>query len=144
LAKILVVDDDPVMQLTARRLLEHAGHAVAVAEDGIKGLAQAQAESFDLLVLDIFMPGMDGFETMRRVLERRPDLPIIITSGRSQVPSLVQEPDYMAMALKLGAVSALPKPFKPAQLLATVADCLASANQPIAPFRPDRNALPNA
>jgi CheY-like chemotaxis protein len=66
LAKILVVDDDPVMQMTVAHVLQQAGHAVVAAGDGAKGLARFQAERFDLPVLDIFMPGMDGFETMRR------------------------------------------------------------------------------
>jgi CheY-like chemotaxis protein len=144
LAKILVVDDDPVMQLTVRRVLEQAGHAVSVAEDGSKGFARSQAEAFDLLLLDIFMPGMDGFETMRRILKRQPDLPIIMISGRPHTPDLIQEPDYLTMALKLGAVSALPKPFKPAELLTMVADCLASASQPVPSPRPNRDALPNS
>jgi CheY-like chemotaxis protein len=144
LAKILVVDDDPVMQMTVRRVLEQAGHVVTVAEDGSKGFALSNTESFDLLLLDIFMPGMDGFETMRRILERRPDLPIIMTSGRPRTPDSIQEPDYLTMALKLGAVSILPKPYKPTQLLKMVADCLASANLPTAPSRPNRDALPNA
>jgi CheY-like chemotaxis protein len=144
LAKILVVDDDPVMQVTVRRVLEPAGHVVVVADDGAKGLARFQAESFDLLVLDIFMPGMDGFETMRRILERRPDMPIIMTSGRSHTPDSIQEPDYLTMALKLGAVSALPKPFRPVALLTMVADCLASANSLAAQSRPNRNAIPNS
>src|SRR5690242_18733574 len=92
LAKILVVDDDPVMQMTVRRVLEQAGHAVVVAEDGAKGLARFQTEGFDLLVLDIFMPGMDGFETMRRVLQQQPELPIIMTSGRAHTAESIQEP----------------------------------------------------
>ena len=50
-----------------RLLLERAGHGVVTANDGRKGLAQFQAGDFDLLFLDIFMPGMDGFETMRLV-----------------------------------------------------------------------------
>jgi CheY-like chemotaxis protein len=143
-AKILVVDDDPVMQVTVRRVLEQAGHVVVVAEDGAKGLARFQAEDFDLLLLDIFMPGMDGFETMRRILERQPDLPIIMTSGRPHTPESIQEPDYLTMALKLGAVSTLPKPFRPSALLTMVADCLASANSLAAQSRSSRNAIPNS
>ena len=144
MAKILVVDDDPVMQVTVRRVLEQAGHVVAVAEDGAKGLARFQAEDFDLLLLDIFMPGMDGFETMRRILERQPDLPIIMISGRPQTPESIQEPDYLTMALKLGAVSILPKPFRPMALLTMVADCLASATALAAQSRSSRNAVPNS
>jgi CheY-like chemotaxis protein len=144
LAKILVVDDDPVMQMTVQRVLEQAGHAVVVAEDGAKGLARFQAEAFDLLILDIFMPGMDGFETMRRVLQQRPSLPIIMTSGRPHTPESMQEPDYLTMATKLGAVQALPKPFKPAALLAMVADCLTSVSSSTTQSRPDRDAISNS
>jgi CheY-like chemotaxis protein len=143
MAKLLVVDDDPVMQMTMRSLLEPAGHVVAVAADGRKGLAKFQAESFDLLLLDIFMPGMDGLETMRLILKQRPDVPIIMTSGRSHTPESVAEPDYLAMATKLGAVSALPKPFKPAALLRMVADCLAAAERSAALSKPGRDAISN-
>ncbi len=67
LARILVVDDDPAVQGTIRLLLERAGHNVVTAGDGRKGLALCETGDFDLLFLDIFMPGMDGFETMRVV-----------------------------------------------------------------------------
>ena len=66
-ANILIVDDDPAVQLTIRLLLERAGHHVTVAGDGRKGLALFESSPFDLLFLDIFMPGMDGLETMRHV-----------------------------------------------------------------------------
>jgi CheY-like chemotaxis protein len=60
LAKILIVDDDTAVQATVRLLLERAGHSVVTAGDGRKGLALFEASDFDLLFLDIFMPGMDG------------------------------------------------------------------------------------
>src|SRR6478609_1261762 len=62
LARILVVDDDAAVQMTIRVLLERAGHSVVTAGDGRKGLALCRTGNFDLLFLDIFMPGMDGFE----------------------------------------------------------------------------------
>lgn len=129
MAKILVVDDDPAVQLTIRLLLERAGHSVDVASDGRKGLAKFEDGDFDLLCLDVFMPGMDGLETMRHIHQRRPRTPIIVISGRPIVPDPGMEPDYLAMATKLGAVCSLPKPFKPATLLATVASCLEAAGQ---------------
>lgn len=132
MANILVVDDDPAVQMTIRMLLERAGHSVAVAPDGHKGLAALEAGNFDLLFLDIFMPGMDGIETMRLVHERHPYIPIIVISGRPIIPDAHAEPDFLTMAIKLGAISSLPKPFKPAALLATVAACLA-AKPPTAP-----------
>jgi CheY-like chemotaxis protein len=124
LAKILVVDDDPAVQMTIRLLLERAGHSVVVAGDGHKGLAAFDVGDFDLLFLDIFMPGMDGLETMRHVQGKQPTIPIVVISGRPLVVDAEAEPDFLAMAIKLGAVSSLPKPFKPAALLAMVEGCL--------------------
>lgn len=140
MAKILVVDDDPAVQMTIRLLLERAGHSVTVAGDGQKGLSAFGSEDFDLLFLDIFMPGMDGLETMRLIHRRQPKMPIIVISGRPFAPDLAPEPDYLGMATKLGAVCSLPKPFKPATLLATVASCLAAATPPVSLFAPDGNA----
>jgi CheY-like chemotaxis protein len=126
-AKILIVDDDSTVQLTMRLLLERAGHRVVTASDGRKGLAQFQAGDFDLLFVDIFMPGMDGFETMRMVHQQKPLMPIIVISG--QPMSSESSPDFLTMATKLGAVSSLQKPFRPANLLAAVANCLDAAAQ---------------
>ena len=129
MANILVVDDDPAVQLTVRLLLERAGHSVVVAGDGRKALAAFEAEVFDLLFLDIFMPGMDGIETMRLLLRDRPDIPIIVISGRPIMSEAMSEPDFLSMAIKLGAIRTLPKPFRPADLQAAVSSCLAATKQ---------------
>jgi CheY-like chemotaxis protein len=130
LAKILVVDDDVAVQATIRILLERAGHSVDAASDGRKGLVLFEAGDFDLLFLDIFMPGMDGLETMRLIHQQRPLTPIIVISGRPMAWNPEQGPDFLTMATKLGAVSSLQKPFKPAALLAAVAGCLEAAKRP--------------
>ena len=127
MARILVVDDDLAVQMTIRLLLERAGHSVVTADDGKKGLASCQTGDFDLLFLDIFMPGMDGFETMRIVRQQQPAIPIIVISGRPVSTEGDPAPDYLTMATKLGAVSSLQKPFRPADLLAAVANCLEAA-----------------
>ncbi len=124
MAKILVVDDDPAVQTTIRLLLERAGHSVVVAGDGRKGIAAFGSCDFDLMFLDIFMPGMDGLETMRHIHRQQSAMPIIVISGRPLVPDAGAEPDFLAMAMKLGAISSLPKPFRPAELLARVEGCL--------------------
>ena len=130
MAKILIVDDDSAVQATIRLLLERAGHSVVVASDGSKGLAIFETGDFDLLFLDIFMPGMDGFETLRLVRQQNPSLPIIAISGRP-IPSGPDDgPDFLVMATKLGAIRSLHKPFRPSVLLATVAACLEAANRP--------------
>ncbi|WP_027515051.1 response regulator [Bradyrhizobium sp. WSM1417] len=127
MANILIVDDDPAVQMTIRLLLERAGHHITVAGDGRKGLALFEASQFDLLFLDIFMPGMDGLETMRHIRALQPAIPIVVISGRSFTPDAHAEPDFLKMATKLGAVASLQKPFRADALLAAVAGCLNAA-----------------
>ena len=128
MANILIVVDDPAVQITLRLLLERAGHHVTLAGDGRMGLALFETSSFDLLFLDIFMPGMDGLETMRHIRALQPAIPIIVISGRSITPEAYAEPDFLKMATKLGAVATLQKPFRPDALLAAVDGCLKSAS----------------
>jgi CheY-like chemotaxis protein len=128
-ARILIVDDEPAVQVTIRLLLERAGHSVVTAGDGRNGLAIFATEAFDLLFLDIFMPGMDGLEMMRRVREQRPLIPIIVMSGHLMPSDSRSGPDFLNMATRLGAVRSLQKPFKPAEMLAAVAACLEIAEQ---------------
>ena len=127
MAKILVIDDDIAVQMTIRILLERAGHSVVVASDGRKALSIFETGNFDLMFLDIFMPGMDGLETMRLVHQQRPLTPVIVISGRPLPSDSSSGPDFLTMAIRLGAVSGLQKPFKPAALLAAVAGCLEAA-----------------
>ncbi|MBX9647122.1 MAG: response regulator [Xanthobacteraceae bacterium] len=129
MARILIVDDDAAVQTTIRLLLERAGHDVVSASDGRKGLLSLEAGQFDLLFLDLFMPGMDGFETMRMVRQQHPRIPIIVISGQSLPSESESIPDFLAMATKLGAVTSLQKPFKPPDLLAAVARCLEAAGR---------------
>jgi CheY-like chemotaxis protein len=136
LAKILIVDDDSAVQATIQLLLERAGHNVVVANDGRTGLAIFENGNFDLLFLDIFMPGMDGLETMRLVHQQQPLIPIIVISGNPAGSAAGL--DFLNMATKLGAVTSLQKPFKPAALLAAVANCLEAAKA--GPRPPDRAA----
>jgi CheY-like chemotaxis protein len=127
LASILVIDDDPAVRMTIKLVLEREGHAVAVAADGLAGLRTLDGGGIDLLIVDIFMPGMDGIETIREVRKRRPDLPVIVMSGTSLDGSGVQAPDYLAMAVKLGAVRSVQKPFKPRDMIRTVQEGLGGA-----------------
>lgn len=128
MAKILVVDDDAAVQTTIRLLLERAGHSVIVAGDGRKGLAIFETGELDLLFLDIYMPGMDGLETMRLVHQQQPGIPIIVISGNPVASG--PGPDFLTMATRLGAVRGLQKPFRPAALLAAVADPLNAHSEP--------------
>ena len=125
--RILVVEDDAETAAYLVSGLEEDGHAASRAVNGRDGLFLAMTENFDLLFLDIYMPGMDGFEAMRMVREQRPQLPVIVISGRPLTAETESTPDFLTMATKLGAVSGLEKPFRPADLLAAVADCLETA-----------------
>jgi CheY-like chemotaxis protein len=129
LAKILIVDDDSAVQATVRLLLERAGHRVVVAGDGRAGLEILEAGDFELLLLDIHMPGMDGLETMRLIHRQRPLLPIIVISGRATALDPGSIPDRLTA--KPGAVSRLQKPFRPSALLAAVARGLEAATHPL-------------
>ncbi len=112
---ILVADDNPVnVDLLTRRLTQQ-GHRVTSAANGRIALDLLHAEPFDLLLLDIMMPEMSGFEVLRvlRAEDRLHDLPVIMISALDDVDSVVQ-------CLKLGAVDHLPKPFNPVILNARI------------------------
>jgi CheY-like chemotaxis protein len=129
LSRILVIDDDPAVRMTIKLVLERDGHAVELATDGRAGMKAIRAGGIDLLIVDVFMPGMDGLETIREVHRHQPGLPAIVMSGTSlqgrgvREPGL-QAPDFLAMAVKLGAVRSLQKPFKPRDIIAAVRQSL--------------------
>jgi CheY-like chemotaxis protein len=124
MARILVIDDDPAVRAAMQMVLERDGFEVKAAGDGPAGIRLVAAEDFDLLLVDLFMPGMDGLETIRQVHRHKPGLPIVIMSGLSFASAGTQPPDFLAMAGKLGAVGNLKKPFRPRELLAVVAQGL--------------------
>lgn len=129
MARILVIDDDAPVRTTVKLLLERRGHDVVAADDGRSGLKLIADGRFDLLIVDIFMPAMDGLETIRSVRGIAPDLSVVVMSGSSFRSTTVPAPDFLSMAVKLGATGAVQKPFKPQQLIATIERALAEAAQ---------------
>lgn len=129
MSRILVVDDDPSVRLAIQTLLQHEGFEVAVAAGGRDGVEAVQRSRFDVIVVDIFMPGMDGLETIRAFHQHAPAVPIIAMSGflfRDPMQP-APAPDFLSMATKLGAAYSLHKPFRPRELLNAVAACLSGA-----------------
>ncbi|HEY2137306.1 MAG TPA: response regulator [Xanthobacteraceae bacterium] len=126
MASVLVIDDDPAVSLTIKLVLERDGHDVVLAGDGQSGVEALETGQFQLLIVDIFMPAMDGLETIRAVHNRQPALPVIVVSGASSqfLDIAPRPPDFLAMAVKLGAVRGIQKPFRPNDLTNVVNECL--------------------
>ena len=123
--RILVVDDDPSMLHQMQEMLVAEGFEVIVAAGGRQGLAAAQTQSFAAAIVDIFMPEMDGLETIKALRAIDPELPIVAISG-----ALAEEapgaPDFLAIATKLWGVGALRKPFRRHDLVQTVGRALST------------------
>ena len=125
MAHILVIDDDPAILGVAELLLRRDGHNAVVAREAREGLRTLQRDPFDLVIVDIFMPEMDGLETINEVQRLQPGLPVIVMSGYQFEAAAGPRPDFLHMATALGATSSLKKPFRRAELMQAVSGCLA-------------------
>src|SRR2546426_6857693 len=114
-ARLLVVDDNKVNRLLLTRSLELQGHSVASAENGRVALEMLQREAFDLVLLDMEMPEMDGFQVLERLVNDRQlhDLPVIVTSSLEGLDNVVH-------CIELGAEDYLTKPVNPVLLKARI------------------------
>jgi len=109
--RVLVVEDEPGLRLTLTDRLASEGYVVETASDGEAGLATATAGGFDLIVLDVMLPRMNGFDVCRAVRQRGVTTPILMLTARGQVVDKV-------VGLKLGADDYLTKPFETIELIA--------------------------
>jgi DNA-binding response OmpR family regulator len=110
---ILVIEDDPDIRKLVRLHLEDAGYGITLETTGTNGLRRALSGSFDLIVLDIMLPGVDGLEICRQLRAERPDVPILMLTARSTELDRV-------LGLELGADDYLTKPFSVRELLARI------------------------
>lgn len=110
---VLVVEDDPTLRMSLKRTLRSAGYAVATAATGPDGLAAALTEEPDLILLDVMLPGMNGFEICERVRQAHAELPIVMVTAKGEEEDKVR-------GLGLGADDYVVKPFGVAELLARV------------------------
>jgi CheY-like chemotaxis protein len=122
--RILVVDDDPLVYSAIRVWLEDKGFVVVVADGGVTGLNALESSTFDLMIVDIFMPHMNGFESIRVFHQRAPIVPLIAISGYVFAEQRTPAPDFLSMALRFGATRCLRKPFTPTDLLRVIDMCL--------------------
>ena len=106
---VLVADDNEVAQRLCRRVLEKAGHKVLTASDGQEAVSLALANSPDMILMDVAMPGMDGLEAMRQIKAQRPGMTVVIASAHSMASDRER-------FLAAGADDVLSKPFKQKEL----------------------------
>ena len=110
--RILIVDDDEELSSLLTELLTREGFRVDTQNDGRRGLAAALNGGYDLMVLDVMLPGLDGFEILKRV-RREARLPVLMLTARG-------EDEDRIVGLELGADDYLPKPFNTRELVARI------------------------
>ena len=87
---VLVVDDDPAIRDALRAVLEHAGHTVAEAETGDRAIGMLDERRFDVVLLDLGMPGMHGLDALERIRENAPDVGVIVVSGEATIANAIR------------------------------------------------------
>ena len=112
MSKILIVEDEEAIADLERDYLELSGFEVEMENDGTNGLARALAEDFDLFILDLMLPGIDGFEICKRIREKK-NTPILLVSAKKEDIDKIR-------GLGLGADDFVTKPFSPSELVARV------------------------
>jgi DNA-binding NtrC family response regulator len=116
--RVLVIDDDEVMLDACRRILRAEGFDVDVEAEGLRGRARALDVAYDLVLVDLRLPDIDGLDLLAALRERQPDVELMVITGHSSLDSAVQ-------AGRLGAFDYLPKPFTPDELRARALAALA-------------------
>jgi len=122
--RLLLVEDEPGLVLTLTDRLTLEGYAVQAIADGASALERAASEPFDLVLLDVMLPRLSGFDVLRELRRRRIETPVIMLTARGQIVDKVA-------GLKLGADDYVTKPFEMAELLARIEAKLRRA--PLAP-----------
>jgi two-component system alkaline phosphatase synthesis response regulator PhoP len=111
--RILLVEDEPGLVLTLRDRLVREGYSVDASPDGESGLERAAGEAFDLVLLDVMLPRVNGFDVLRELRKRGVETPVIMLTAKGQVVDKV-------VGLKLGADDYVTKPFEMVELLARI------------------------
>ena len=113
MSKLLLVDDDAELSSMLEQILTKEGFQLTLAADGETGLERALSGSFDLILLDVMLPGIDGFQLLQRLRQQARNTPVLMLTARG-------DDDDRVAGLELGADDYLPKPFYPKELVARV------------------------
>jgi DNA-binding response OmpR family regulator len=113
MARILIVEDDPDIALGLEQDLRLEGYELEVVSDGQKGVDRAQTGAFDLILLDVMLPGKDGFQVCRELRHARLQMPIILLTAKSHEAEKI-------LGLEIGADDYITKPFSPMELRARI------------------------
>ena len=132
--RILLIDDDRSITTPLRRILAGEGHKVELVQDGAEGLARACAQTFDMVLTDLQLPGLPGLDLIRQLHAAKPHLPIIVLTGHGTAESAIE-------ATKFGAYDYLLKPLEIPQLLNLLHKASRSTHQPGDPPTPGRARL---
>jgi len=118
--KVLVIDDDPHIGATIRLILDRQGCETVIAASAHAGLHTFELTDFDLVLVDIFMPGMNGLDTILRLRGLAPTVPIVAMSGFGFRDAGGITADFLGMAIERGANTSVRKPFTPWELMAAI------------------------
>ena len=129
--RVLVVDDDPLVCGAIEACLQRQGFEITVADGGEAGLHALETAAFDVMLVDVFMPHMRGYESIRVFHERAPTVPLIAMSGYAFAKLPTPSHDFLATTLQYGATRALRKPFTPSRLVAAVTECLINPSRAV-------------
>ena len=118
MSKVLIIEDDTAIAELEKDYLEINGYTVIIEQDGSAGAARALDEDLDLIILDLMLPGMDGFEICKLIRDTK-DTPILMVSAKKDDIDKIR-------GLGLGADDYITKPFSPSDLVARVTSCQSS------------------
>lgn len=121
MSKILVIDDERSIRNTLKDILEYEKYSVDLAEDGMKGIEKVKGNSFDVILCDIKMPGMDGIEVLDQLVQLSPDTPVVMISGHGNIDTAVE-------SIKKGAFDYIEKPLDLNRLLITIKNAMDKSN----------------
>lgn len=115
--RALVIDDDANVSDAIRATLSRRGFEVVLAARAHAGLRALQDERFDVVIVDLLIPGLSGIDTIKAIWRRSPAMPIVAMNGLAMLRSNTPETDFLTAAVQRGATTCIRKPFTPAQLV---------------------------